>query len=426
MQDNHLTPLSAHPHTAPSTHVRPSKPRLRLEDLFPPLHPTRRRWFTVGIIAVAATAGLLLWLHETNRLRFPTGDGGFLGVTPSTTQAAEADTEWETESLPSTETEAEIFDTTSIQTDADSSESEGDSDIFEDTETDSLTPAHTTADETSDIPSDTLPPDTLPAESETAIPAGCIGFASEDKSESSLGAEYIQNQGTSLPASLPSDSPWSVDSPAVLIVNTHPYEGYSGDTPWYDPATGGLALTHTPNDPYGVVALGAALAATLREQGVTVIHLRLPVTEGESTASVYARTEEAIRYYRRLYPDIGLVIDLRRSAELTAEGSILATDGSYLGASCAQLRISVSGGRSETALGYDLAVAVALRRHLWAAEPSISRPVRVRSGGGLTRDVEDLRILTLEMGSAGNTYGEARALIDPLGDAICKILKKYS
>ena len=217
-----------------------------------------------------------------------------------------------------------------------------------------------------------------------------------------------------------------MDNPAVLIVNTHPYEGYGGDDPWYDPATGGLALTDTPNDPYGVVALGAALAATLREQGVTVIHLRLPVSQGESTASIYARTEEAIRYYRRLYPDIGLVIDLCRSAELTAHGGILATRGSYQGEPCAQLRISVSGGREETASGLDLAVATALRRHLWDAEPTISRPVWVKSGEGLAGDLADLRILTLDMGSAGNTYGEARTLIDPLGVAICKILKNNS
>jgi len=175
-----------------------------------------------------------------------------------------------------------------------------------------------------------------------------------------------------------------------------------------------------------VVALGAALAATLREQGVTVIHLRLPVTEGESTASVYTRTEEAIRYYRRLYPDIGLVLDLRRSAELTAEGGILATKGHYDGTPCAQLRLSVNGGRDETALGYDLAVALSIREGLWDTEPTLSRPVRVKNGGGIAGDLTDLRILTLEMGSAGNTYAEARALVEPLARAISVTMEKYS
>ena len=430
MQDNHLSPLTADPRTAPSTHVRPPRLRLRLEDLFPPLTPSRRRWITAGVVAVAA-AGLLLWLYETDRLQSPTGNGGLLGVVPSATQAT--DTEWEAESPPSTEENAETDNTTLPDTEGSESREESDTPDH----ADSLSPDGTsdgTSDDTSDntsdtpdhTPTDTQPTAPPPAESETTIPVGCMGFASEDRSESGLGAEYIQSQGIPLPGALPSDSPWAVDSPAVLVINTHPYEGYGGDDPWYDPTAGGLALTDTPNDPYGVVALGAALTAALREQGVTVIHLRLPVTEGESTASLYARTEEAIRYYRRLYPDIGLVIDLRRSAELTDEGSILTTQGTYQNEACAQLRISVNGGRSEAALGYDLAVAVALRRHLWDVEPTISRPVRVKSGGGLTADAEDLRVLTLEMGSAGNTYGEARALIAPLGGAICEILKNNS
>ena len=85
-----------------------------------------------------------------------------------------------------------------------------------------------------------------------------------------------------------------------------------------------------------------------------------------------------------------------------------------------------SGGRDETALGYDLAVALSIREGLWDTSPTLSRPVGVKSGSGLAGDVADLRILTLEMGSAGNTYGEARATVEPLARAISAVIQKYS
>ena len=244
-------------------------------------------------------------------------------------------------------------------------------------------------------------------------------------SETALGAGFVDRNGYSLPKSLPSGSLFKTDTPTVLIVNTRPYEGYGGGADWYDPATGGLALTDTPNHPHGVVALGTALAQALRERGITVIHLRIAVSPDETAAAIRSRTEEAIRYYCRLYPAIGLVLDLRRSSELTADGSILTTHGTYNGDPCAQLRISVSSGRNGEAPGYDLAAALALRRSLWEEEPTITRPVRLTGGVGIVGDLTDLRVLTLEAGSAGNTYAEARMLAEPLGRAITALLKNH-
>jgi stage II sporulation protein P len=211
----------------------------------------------------------------------------------------------------------------------------------------------------------------------------------------------------------------------VLIVNTHPYEGYHDGSAWYDPTQGGLAQTDSPNAPDGVVALSVALTRALRDRGVTVIHLRVPTTPEESSADLYDRTEAMIRYYCRLYPDIGLILDLRRSAELTETGEILRTEGIVNGTPAAQLRITVNGGRDSKALGYDLAVALALREGLWEEFPAISRPVRVRGGSGLASDLLDLRIVTLEMGAAGNTYAEAVGLVPPLARVLDEILRNF-
>ncbi len=266
--------------------------------------------------------------------------------------------------------------------------------------------------------------DTDPPETAVPVPDGCYPIVSVDMSEQERGVGYVVGNAEDIPAHLPSGWLWSTDAPpTVLLVNTHPYEGYGDGSAWYDPTAGGLGVTETPNATDGTVALGATLTRALRDQGVTVIHLRVAVSAEDTAAEIYDRTEAAIRQYCRLYPDIGLVVNLRRSAELTEEGGVLRTAGSYRGEPCAQVRISVSGGRSKTATGRDLAVALALREGLWGLEPSISRPVWVKSGGGLVPDLTHVCVLTLEAGSAGNTYAESRRLAEPLAAVLDGLLR---
>ena len=414
-KDPHNTTDS--PQSSPSTHVRVPRPRLYLEDLFPPLSsPPHRRRLAIGVAIAVVTVGAFFLLREAGWIHSPTGSVGGPGSNSAQIQESETDTYEENKDTPS-----------SHETEAESTEVDTAGEVTEALTECATAPAVETSDEaTSETADSAESDDPITDGSQPPLPTGCIGFVSADKSESAMGVEYVQSEDIYLPTLLPSDSPWSSATPTILIVNTQPYEGYGGGTPWYDPASGGLAITDSPNAPDGVVALGAELAATLRAEGMTVIHLRLAVESGETASSVYKRTEEAIRYYCRLYPDIGLVIDLRRSAELMTDGSILATQGNYGGRSCAQLRISVNGGREDGASDYDLAVATALRRNLWDIAPTLCRPVRVKGGEGLVGDLGDLRVLTLEMGSAGNTYEDACILVDPLSDAIRSVIEKYS
>lgn len=264
-----------------------------------------------------------------------------------------------------------------------------------------------------------------PVETQPAVPEGCFPIQAEDMSHTDRGVGSITGEGEDLPMILPDEILWGCEgSPTVLIINTHPYEGYGDGKGWYDPASGGLALTETVNDPDGIVALGAALGRTLRGQGVTVMHLRIAVSAEDTAAEIYAHTESVARSYCRLYPDIALVLDLRRSAELTEEGGILRTAGSLAGADCAQVRLSVSGGREEAAVGRDLAVALALREKLWRVEPTISRPVRIKSGSGILGDLPEVSVLTVEMGSAGNLFSEAERLVEPLAGALADLIRE--
>ncbi len=439
-------PAEVHIPSPLSTHVKRPKLYILLDRLFPPVRPSyHRRALAVGLLTVAVAVGLLLWRWSGWGNSPHTGtEGGFHGglFTPSATveetdteaidpavSVEEGDTESPTQPADLGVTESDTAPDTAPPSPPSSetlppeppaeSESAPPSSVFPETEPENTTQAPPVNTEPS-TETATDPPSAPPP-----VPDGCFPIASQDRSEALRGVGYIHNEGATLPTALPTDSPWRVSAPTVLIVNTHPCEGYHDGSPWYDPAQGGLAQTDSPNAPDGVVALGVTLTRTLRDRGVTVIHLRIPTTPEESSSALYDRTQSMIRYYCRLYPDIGLILDLRRSAELTESGEILRTEGSTDGTPTAQLRITVNGGRDSEALGHDLTVALALRESLWEASPALSRPVRVKSGSGLVSDLSELRVLTLEMGAAGNTYAEAVGLVSPLARALHTILQNF-
>lgn len=356
----------------------------------------------------------------------PTGDSG-VGGSVAGTDSADG-----TDDAAGTDDTADMTDTRPQDPEEDTKipETEAVSPSESDTE-DLREPTTQPADDETDVSPDESEageplPETDPAvepESTPVVPNGCYPVVTLDMSWADRGAGHIVGNLEALPVTLPDGEFWGGKVPsAVLIVNTHPYEAYSDGAAWYDPAEGGLALTDTPNAADGTVALGAELARTLRGMGVTVIHLRIAVSAEDSASDIYERTETVIRSYCRLYPDIGLVLDLRRSAELTEDGGVLRTAGHFEDDACAQLRISVSGGREKTAFARDLAVALALREGLWGMEPSVSRPVRVKTGNGLVGDLDDVCVLTMEMGSAGNTYMEAERLAAPVAAVLSGLI----
>ena len=420
------SPPPAGLHTGGTPAPPPRAPRVRLlwERVFPTDPP--RRVTAMGI-AVIALAAVLLW--GVSRALSVSGTGGGAGRPPIQAGSATDSSPAEETALLPTIPEEEATRPLEPATDQDRPPAT-EPPATEPPATEP--PATAPSPEATAAPTESLPDETsagLPADSapETAAPRpcpeGCFAVEPLDVSEKDRGPGYVRPTGVTLPPFLPALPPWKT-LPAVLLVNTHPYEGYGDGGTYYDPAAGGLALVDTPHAPDGTVALTAALSRVLREMGITVIHLRVSTTAGESAASVHARTEELIQQYCRLYPDVGLVLDIGRSAELTERGGILRTAGSLEGTPCAQLGIGVSGGREGVSFGRDLALALALRQALWEREPTLSRPVEVKTGDGPVPDREEVRVLSLSLGSAGNTFAEAGRLVRPLGSAIASTLQK--
>ncbi|MBR5124180.1 MAG: stage II sporulation protein P [Clostridia bacterium] len=420
-------PEEVHREGTVSPHVRKPKFHIPLKPLTFPWQERPKYWamtgvFLVGIAVVCVGVGL--------SLTKPSGSGSSPILPAVSTGQADAETAPQTE----TENSRDPSFVTSEEPTEESCFPEPDTEerwteTIEESPSEAATesPPETGRQEgTESPPASTTPQEPSEDPAETVAPGGAEGWIpvlSQDVSEVDCGVGHVEGEIGRLPAQLPTGDLWKKGAPAVLVVNTHPYEGFSDGSSLYDPASGGLAVTETLYDSDGMVAFASALTRTLRGMGFTVIHLRVPASAGESAGEIYDRTESMIRYYCRLYSDIGLVLDLRRSAELTEGGEILRTAGCYGGEDCAQLRISVNGGKSEAAFAGDLKVALALRAAMWGEEPTISRPVRIKSGQGLIADLSDVRVLTLEAGSAGNTYAEAERLLSPLASAVAKILE---
>lgn len=273
-------------------------------------------------------------------------------------------------------------------------------------------------------PSDTVAPDTSSEEGEResgaesepettpALPAGSVPIVALDVSESDRGVGYVRREdGGRVEGCLPAwDAP-----PRVLIVSTHPYEGYGDGGAYYLPDGEGWAISEHE----GAVALGAQLATALRDRGVMVIHATQD--GGESYLDSYEAAEAQIAYWQALYTDVDLVIDVGRSAELTPDGGILRTAGVWAGEPCAQIGVSVDADRPAMQASCSLGLAQAIRAYLWEVSDTLSRPVTLSSGEGLSASV-DSAVINVELGAAGNTYAEAQALIEPLADAIGAVI----
>lgn len=261
----------------------------------------------------------------------------------------------------------------------------------------------------SDTGADT-PPDAEP-ETQPPVPVAGEGAVLRDMSESERGADYLLNDTDRDPAAVPAWVPDGTKKPVVLLVCSRPYDGYAD------------------GDAGGVVSdLADALAAALRSRGVTVICVNRALTgltKDSSLSACREKTQSLIRYYCRLYGDITLVMDVRRGAELV-EGSLLATAGTADGQPSAQLRLIADGRRPGDENGtadadLDLSLAAAIRRGVYEVSPTASRPVLWRDNAGLIpgglcegaagSGGSGPRLVTVELGSAGNTYSSAAALI---------------
>ena len=191
--------------------------------------------------------------------------------------------------------------------------------------------------------------------------------------------------------------------PLVLILHTHTSEQYYDA----DPAS--------PSVLTSVVWAGARLAGELERLGIPTVHCTV-IHDGDGGVNPYIAAADTIETMLSVYPSIRYILDLHRLAEVDGEGRAVATS-SALGS--AQIRLSVSGSRGDV-IG-NLSLALALRRELNGGEQRLCMPV-VLSDGGFNAEMSAYYI-KVDVGSIGNSVGEARLAGEYLAHAMAGLLR---
>ncbi len=209
------------------------------------------------------------------------------------------------------------------------------------------------------------------------------------------------------------------DEPVVLIVHTHATESYEkyGDGR-YDRSYSFRSTDTSEN----MVSVGAVLAETLRENGVPAVQAAV-LHDDPSYNGSYERSAETVRKYLALYPSIQLVLDIHRDAIEPQRGRIIKAVADIDGRTAAQVMI-ISGCDDGTMNMPDyfenLRLAAALQDEMETLFPGLTRPVFF-CYRKYNMDLSPGALL-IEVGSHGNTLGEAKYSAELIGRALARLL----
>lgn len=207
----------------------------------------------------------------------------------------------------------------------------------------------------------------------------------------------------------------------ILIVHTHATESYQPDEKY--------AFAKSENDrntdnASNMVGIGDVFADELSKYGIDAIHIRTQHDYPQYNNS-YARSCESVEKVLKETPDVNIVIDLHRDAITLKDGTKTKLVTEINGEPTAQVMLVV--GTDELGLKHDnwrtnLKFAVQLQAELLKISPSFPRPINLRTSrfnGHLAPGA-----VIIEVGTAGNDYGEAVSAAKYLAAAISEYIKQ--
>ena len=269
-----------------------------------------------------------------------------------------------------------------------------------------------------------VPPDAAPPAAELPVPAVDAAILSRDLSSDAPNGLDLINETPYTPdlaalAARPSviDSYAALESiygkgcPAVLILHTHGTEAFA------DQASAGY---HTEKRSENICAVGEALADTLTEAGIGVIHCT-ELFDADSFDMAYYNAARYIRQTLEEYPSIRYILDVHRDAITAEDGTgirplSLQNDTEY-----AQLMFVVGtdhGGSGHTGWETNLALAARLQSALHTENPTLMRDINLRSASFNAQYAPGS--LLVEAGAAASSMEEAIRSIEVFGKALAK------
>lgn len=211
------------------------------------------------------------------------------------------------------------------------------------------------------------------------------------------------------------------DKPIVLIVHTHATECYTSGT---DGAYEKNEPTRSDNTGENVVAVGKALADTLKNFGIPVLHSET-LHDKKSFLNAYTSSLNEVNRILGENPSIRFVIDLHRDAIESGSGEKTAPVTQIAGENYAQLMFVI--GTNEAGFKHpdwedNLCFALDMQKTMDKSFPGIMRPINLRSVS-FNEQLSSGYVL-LEAGASGNTLEEAKRSAEAFGTVLAgKILQ---
>lgn len=203
--------------------------------------------------------------------------------------------------------------------------------------------------------------------------------------------------------------------PEVLIVHTHGSEAYTMP-PGREYVPSGDC--RTTDERVSVVRVGEEIAYTLRNAGISVLHITT-LHDYPEYSGAYDRSLKTVEDCLERYPSISLVLDVHRDAVTDGDGNHYKVVSGEEGMNAAQMAFVIGtdgGGLTHPHWQENLKLAAAIQEELCAIAPTLMRPITVRNSRYNQHTTTGS--LLVEMGAAGNSLEEALLSARLLGRAI--------
>ncbi len=277
----------------------------------------------------------------------------------------------------------------------------------EETTTTESTTSQTT---TSDTPAPTETTDLY--RWECSLPESATAIIPKDLSANTIG-KFAENPTDAILEAVRPVFPQKTDGISVLILNTHSFESYAENG----------ALYHEDEDfmsgnshEKGVKNAANALKNALAEHNIHAVFIDCMTN---SALGSYKNAKKLLSLAMEDHPEAVLAIDIHRLTLVDEKGALLRPVTEINGVVAAQVRITVGAGE-----GFERHAAAALSLHetVMITYPSLMMPLTVSEGSFLQS--AEIPVLTLEIGSVGNSMEEASCAAEYLAAVIAEKMEK--
>ncbi|MDR2558874.1 MAG: stage II sporulation protein P [Oscillospiraceae bacterium] len=242
-----------------------------------------------------------------------------------------------------------------------------------------------------------------------------LDLAGQVRNETSLDRDFVLAESRKLPEIRLELN----GEPEVLIMHTHTTEAFQPcGYDFFDASYYG----RSPDSERNIVAVGAEMAKSFAEAGITVIHdgtvHDYPVFNG-----AYARSQQTVRQILEAYPSIKVVLDIHRDAIETGDGSRVAPVTQADGRDAAQVMIISAADDGTWDMPYFLhnfRLASLFQQQIEYDYPGITRAVLFQ----YSQYNQHLTpgSLLIEVGTHGNTLEEAKHTGRIIGQSMAEAL----